>query len=307
MPRRTRLWYAMWDAEDDDDATFERRLDSVVREIGERGMAPMDAASESSEWNPAPAPAPAPAPKPKRAVAPAPAPALRLAPAPAAPARAAAAKRPNTAAAAATATASPSAAISSSRMQTLSPSALQVATQPGAVSAPAGNFTELSAFLQAQREESRAERVEMESKLERQRAEMEARLEKQREEADSQRQALLAENTRLREEAHAAKIEQLTPVEAISTGQLEAAQGRVESLHAAQLLTDEELEQLEDILADFVELRAAASIGGEVVTMGTVHSNPVATRAHALVSLSEGLPKDTMLARQARRKLCVRR
>jgi hypothetical protein len=92
-------------------------------------------------------------------------------------------------------------------MQTLSPSALEVATQPGAVSAPAGNFAELSGFLQAQREESRAERVEMESKLERQRAEMEARLEKQREEADSQRQALLAENTRLREEAHAAKIE----------------------------------------------------------------------------------------------------
>ena len=29
--------YAMWDAEKDDDAAFERRLDNVVREIGERG------------------------------------------------------------------------------------------------------------------------------------------------------------------------------------------------------------------------------------------------------------------------------
>ena len=33
----TRLWYAMWDAENDDDATFERRLGSVMREIGDRG------------------------------------------------------------------------------------------------------------------------------------------------------------------------------------------------------------------------------------------------------------------------------
>ena len=33
----TRMWYAMWDAENDDDATFESRMDSLVREIGERG------------------------------------------------------------------------------------------------------------------------------------------------------------------------------------------------------------------------------------------------------------------------------
>ena len=33
------LWsrYGMWDAENDDEAAFERRLDAVVREIGERG------------------------------------------------------------------------------------------------------------------------------------------------------------------------------------------------------------------------------------------------------------------------------
>jgi hypothetical protein len=33
----TRMWYAMWDAEQDDDAAFNNRLDSVVREIGDRG------------------------------------------------------------------------------------------------------------------------------------------------------------------------------------------------------------------------------------------------------------------------------
>ena len=33
----TRMWYAMWGAETDDDVAFERRVDGVVREIGERG------------------------------------------------------------------------------------------------------------------------------------------------------------------------------------------------------------------------------------------------------------------------------
>eukprot|EP01052_Picozoa_sp_SAG31_P031720 SAG31_NODE_3393_length_4326_cov_2.068607_2_plen_243_part_00 len=33
----TRLWYSMWDAEEDNDTAFERRMDAVVREIGDRG------------------------------------------------------------------------------------------------------------------------------------------------------------------------------------------------------------------------------------------------------------------------------
>jgi hypothetical protein len=33
----TRMWYGFWDADQDDDAAFERRLDSVIREIGDRG------------------------------------------------------------------------------------------------------------------------------------------------------------------------------------------------------------------------------------------------------------------------------
>ena len=57
----------MWDAEMDDDAAFERRLDAVAREIGDRGK-PMLMAF-------APAPAPTPAVAPATAPAPAPAPA----------------------------------------------------------------------------------------------------------------------------------------------------------------------------------------------------------------------------------------
>ena len=35
----TRMWYPFYGCEDDDDAAFEERVDSVAREIGERGKA----------------------------------------------------------------------------------------------------------------------------------------------------------------------------------------------------------------------------------------------------------------------------
>jgi hypothetical protein len=76
----TRLWYAMWDAENDDDAAFERRVDSVVREIGERGklIAP-ESVPPVCETAPTPAPAPELAPAPE--VAPGPTPTRAPAPA----------------------------------------------------------------------------------------------------------------------------------------------------------------------------------------------------------------------------------
>ena len=78
----TRLWYAMWDAENDDDDAFERRLDSVVREVGERGKLLV---AESVPPARERAPPPAPAGEPAQAVAPAPAraPAVASATAPA--------------------------------------------------------------------------------------------------------------------------------------------------------------------------------------------------------------------------------
>lgn len=65
----TRLWYQMWDSENDDDDAFERRLDDVVREIGERGKLVLDTAppaeptqrlahTPASTLSPAPALAP---------------------------------------------------------------------------------------------------------------------------------------------------------------------------------------------------------------------------------------------------------
>ena len=96
--------------------------------------------------------------------------------------------------------------------------------------------------------------------------------------------------------------EELAPVpppEVISEQQLGDLQSRLDGLHASSLLSDEDLCLLEDLLADYIQLRATV----DVVTMETVHTNPVAGKLHALISLSEGLPKDSTLARQARRKL----
>jgi hypothetical protein len=70
----------MWDAEKDDDASLDRRLDSIIREIGERGKAmvaepPGLLGSSATVHAHAAAPAQAPAPAPAPAFAPAPAPA----------------------------------------------------------------------------------------------------------------------------------------------------------------------------------------------------------------------------------------
>ena len=86
----TRMWYAFWDAAQDEDGAFELRLDAVVREIGDRGkLMSTEAVTRFHEPTPAPAP--------KRALAPASAPGEPPAPAPAAAAAYAAApvmKRP---------------------------------------------------------------------------------------------------------------------------------------------------------------------------------------------------------------------
>ena len=40
----TRMWHAMWDAAEDDDASFGHRMDALCREIGDRGKLVMSEA-----------------------------------------------------------------------------------------------------------------------------------------------------------------------------------------------------------------------------------------------------------------------
>jgi hypothetical protein len=86
----------------------------------------------------------------------------------------------------------------------------------------------------------------------------------------------------------------------ITKDQLAALQTRLEGLHASELLSDDELGAIEDCLADFFE----ASAGCEHMTMEMANMNHAVGTALKLIALSEGMTKDTMFARQVKRKFC---
>ena len=114
-------------------------------------------------------------------------------------------------------------------------------------------------------------------------------------------QRLQQQRTEHRAEMDQLRAELAKQKELVSAEQLAALQARLESLHSAQLLTDDELFALEDLCADFLEMQAAA---GGVLTPEVAHSSPVsaAARMVKLVGVSEGLASDAAFARQARRK-----
>ncbi len=118
------------------------------------------------------------------------------------------------------------------------------------------------------------------------------------------RQEAKAEKDELRQEiatmwAATQKLrEEAPPAEAISEAQMVALQGRLEALHEAELLSDDEMFTLGDMIADFAEARAA--IG--VVTMENVHTNHAIGKVHKVIAVSETVSRDSMLARQLRRK-----
>ena len=123
--------------------------------------------------------------------------------------------------------------------------------------------------------------VEQDSKA---RAELEAKLEKQQAMMEMQQ----AEMEQLKAELIERRIrEELTPKpprEAVSEQQLSALQARLESVHKAKLLTDDEFFALEDLCADFGE------------------STVLAAKMQRLAGLSEQMQGDAAFARQARRK-----
>jgi hypothetical protein len=94
------------------------------------------------------------------------------------------------------------------------------------------------------------------------------------------------------------------PTAVVSDEQLATLQARLLSLHAAELLEDDELYQLEDLCADFIALSRV--VEGGVVTQGVVQGGGPAGPAalvFALVGLSEGMVNDGSFARQCRRRL----
>ena len=134
-----------------------------------------------------------------------------------------------------------------------------------------------------------------------------------------QLKAQVEENKTLREEAFGAKLqlvqaeldmerkqrvkceEKLTPQPIVSDEQLVALQARLEAVHAAKLLSEDEVGLLEDCVADMIELKATSS----VLTREVVDVASGGGRLLRLVALSEGLANDRAFARQARRKFAT--
>jgi|EP01046_Picozoa_sp_COSAG06_P012333 hypothetical protein len=292
----TRLYFNFDDAAIATDAAFMQQIDLVERELGERGKAKDGTAAAGAaaaaavrmapegvppptlrSLEPAPAPAPVLAPGPRVAAAssaavtvstperttplppaPAPAPALDLAPA------------------ATISMVSERGSSFTPSMQLSSPAQQRSTTVDASSSMVAVLLEQQKLMLEREeqlREEAKADKSEQQAKSERLQQAMDTKIEKLREEIKS-----LA-----------------APTEAISGQRLAALQARLGSLHTAKLLGDEELFSLEDMLADYLELKTS-------LTLETIHTNENASKLLKLITLSEGLVADAGFARQCRRK-----
>ena len=151
------------------------------------------------------------------------------------------------------------------------------------------SLMEVSAFM-AERLDAQLEK--MGTQLEAQRQEYEAKLQHQEATAKAELQqhqaAAKAELDKIREEMKP------PPPPSVSDDQIVALQTRLYGMHNAELLTEDQLDQLEDIVLDYVEAKATStSASGEVCGAGGVIK---------LVAVSEAVGDDKAFARQARRR-----
>ena len=270
----TRLWYAMWDANEDDDAAFERRANPMLREIGDRcKVVVVEAGQRPHEPTPAPSPAPT------RQVA--------------------QAQTPGVGAPHSSTSSSHShqqgekTAVKGSRAVTT----VQQLMPSTASSTTSGSFAEMAAFSreerasrESERQEWEAKRQEWEAKLEAQRQQSEAKLEKQRQEWEAQRQAY---ETKL--EVQRQETERQDAKMCVSDAKLEGLQERFDALRQAKLLTDDEVLVLENKIADFIDRRSSAMVAPADI-------GAVAESVRKLVGMCEGVSRDGMLARQLRQR-----
>lgn len=260
----SRMYYSFYGDELDDQNVFEERIESVLREIGERGkvvkQSTVSSGSRVSDDVPLAA-------------------LCHLPPPPQAPAAAAAPPATPSAAARVTpATSAPEPSYSPSIIQMSSPVMSPVNQQVRQI----GGLAELSGVI-----------GQMESVMEKQHALMLARDEKVQAEHKAERAEMKSE---LRAELDA-KIAALTQ-EAVAEDQFVALQARLERLHAASFFSDDELYAIEDMVSDFIEVRSQVG----VVTNEASVANPVLGAMKILVALSGSMPSDAAFSRQVRRK-----
>ena len=144
---------------------------------------------------------------------------------------------------------------------------------------------QLKEQLQLQRDHDEKVRGEMEAKLEVQRQEAEA----QRKEAEAKLDAQRKEAERAREEAQPQRA-----CEAIVEEDLRGLGGRLTAMHAAKLLTDEQLWTMEDIVADCAVVLASATVADSAVD-----------KVLQMLRLSASIEADGSLARQMRRRFAA--
>eukprot|EP01050_Picozoa_sp_SAG11_P016782 SAG11_NODE_2332_length_3506_cov_2.301732_1_plen_283_part_00 len=259
----TRLYFNFHPAAVETDAAFSKQMDAVERELGGRGHPEASSGGRVSEGVP-------PGVASSWSLEPSPSPAPAPAPAPAA------------------STVVEHSGFSPS-MQLSSPA--PVVVQQRSTTEDASLVVLLLEREERMRQEAKAERVEQEAKVEKLRQETEAKAAAEKAEL---RQEMQQQMEKMREEIE----EKLTPAEAISEQRLASLQARLEALHAAKLLGDDELYALEDMMADYLELKATMGI----VTGEMVNTSASTSKLLKVVGLSEGVAADGAFARQVRRK-----
>lgn len=229
----TRVWYPFWDAETDDDILFERRVDAVVKEIGERGRSIVyvpqarQATGELSPTQPA-------------------------------------------AACGTLGTSSKPLLQHPRRSKTSAPTPNSDQAADNVHSSRA--IVSLIELIKSEREESRKEIREMQ-----------AQMQKWRVEADQQRQSM---ECMIMEAKLAMEQEKYEAVKAqLHAQHLTLLQNRIESMHLAKLLVEEERFELEDTISDSIEL-----LGDD--------NNCVPQ----MIALSQSTVCDKLFARQLKRK-----
>jgi chromosome segregation ATPase len=147
--------------------------------------------------------------------------------------------------------------------------------------------------MREEREQAKAERAEMEAKLEEQKGQMNSMLAEQKAQMDAK---LDEQKAQIQQQADALKARELaSAMSAVSEGQLELLQTRLDALQQAKLLTDDEIGALEDCVADYID--CCSSLNPAAAEIGAA-----AEKVKKMVGLSEAVGKDGMLARQLRRK-----
>ena len=129
--------------------------------------------------------------------------------------------------------------------------------------------------MEAQRQETKAKLEQQEAKMELQRQEIEVKMGQQRE---------VIEQLQGRAKPQLAR-------DTISEEQLGALQLRLEALHEARLLTDGELNRLEDDVVDCIEVLPTAFVADRSID-----------KVIKMILVSEGGANDKTLARQLKRK-----